>query len=66
MTSSDTPRDPRAYHPHRVDGLDRNLHRINENDFLAGTRCTCDNCVARYADSRKHLDFIMTCRGGRK
>jgi hypothetical protein len=58
--------DPRQYHPHRKDGLDRNLRRINEADFLAGTRCTCAECVDQYEESRKHLEFIMQCRGGRK
>jgi hypothetical protein len=59
-------RDPRAYHPHRKDGLDRNLGRLNEADFRAGARCTCDECIANYADSREHLKFIELCLGGRK
>mgnify|MGYP001616628606 CR=1 FL=1 len=39
--------DPRDYHPHRTDGLDRNLHRLNEADVSAGMRCTCNKCVIR-------------------
>lgn len=63
---SDDARDPRQYHPHRKDGLDKNLRRLNEADFLAGARCTCEDCCAKYADSREHLKFIELCMGGRK
>ncbi len=59
-------RDPRQYHPHRKDGLDRNLTRLNSADFLAGSRCTCDDCCTHYEDSREHLKFILLCCGGRK
>jgi hypothetical protein len=59
-------RDPREYHPHRKDGLDRNLRRLNEADFRAGSRCTCDDCVAKYEDSRKYLGDIIKLWGGRK
>lgn len=57
MTTSE--RDPREYHPHRQDGLDRNLRRLNEADYRAGYRCTCADCVSKYEDSRewkKRLD----------
>ena len=63
---TDRERDPRQYHPHRKDGLDRNLTRINEADFRAGTRCTCDDCLSKYADSREHRKFIDLCMGGPK
>lgn len=46
-------RDPRAYHPHRADGLDKNLTRLNEADFESGFRCTCDSCCSLYEDSRQ-------------
>lgn len=58
--------DRRIYHPHRKDGLDRNLRRLNEADYLAGSRCTCDDCLLKYEDSRKHLRSIELCLGGRK
>lgn len=46
---------PREYHPHRADGLDRNLRIINQADFEAGCRCTCQDCLAKYEDSRAAL-----------
>ena len=62
LTNPENERDARAYHPHRTDGLDRNLRRINEADFLAGTRCTCTDCCEKYEDSRKHRRFIDLCK----
>jgi hypothetical protein len=44
----------RVYHPHRDDGLDRNLRLLNRNDFLSGMRCTCPDCLLKYADSREY------------
>ena len=58
MGKHEIDRDPRAYHPHRKDGLDRNLRRLNEADYLAGYRCTCDDCVRQYEDSRAYLRFV--------
>jgi hypothetical protein len=56
-------RDPRAYHPHRTDGLDRNLHRLNEADFLSGMRCTCTDCLSKYEDSREWKRRTVSIRG---
>ncbi len=52
---------PYDYHPHRKDGLDKHLRRINENDFRAGTRCTCPDCCAKYEECRAHRQFILRC-----
>ena len=54
---------PRHYHPHRPDGLDRNLTRLNEADYLAGTRCTCDDCVRQYEDCRRYRNTCIVMGG---
>ncbi len=41
-----------AYHPTRKDGADRNLHKINYNDWLSGVRCICNNCCEKFESSR--------------
>ena len=33
-----------VYHPHRSDGLDRNLRKLNKADWDNGFRCTCKAC----------------------
>jgi hypothetical protein len=55
---TDEQRDTRAYHPHRKDGLDRNLTRLNEADWRVGCRCTCPDCVSKYQDSRDYLRML--------
>ena len=42
------------YHPHRPDGLDRNLRKLNKADWEYSIRCTCKACCASYESSRKH------------
>ena len=43
-----------VYHPHRLDGLDRNLRKLNKADWENGFRCTCEECCSTYESSRKH------------
>lgn len=64
--SPDIVRDPRAYHPHRKDGLDGNLTRLNDADYRAGRRCTCDVCLRQYEDARAYLRFLMASKGGQQ
>jgi hypothetical protein len=47
-TISEPDHDPRAYHPHREDGLDTNLTRVNAADYLEGYRCNCPMCVRAF------------------
>lgn len=56
------PRDPYAYHSHRADGLDCNLQRLNEADYREGRRCTCDDCLHRYADCREYRKQLQVLR----
>lgn len=51
--------DKRQYHPHRADGLDRNLTRINEADSQAGALCTCADCVREYEDCRRYKNTLI-------
>lgn len=51
------------YHPHRKDGLDKNLRRLNGADYRVGARCTCEECLNLYEDSRKWARTIAVTRG---
>ena len=33
-----------VYYPHRSDGLDHNLRKLNKADWDNGFRCTCKAC----------------------
>ena len=51
-----------VYHPHRLDGLDRNLRKINRADWINGVRCTCADCCAKYESSRIRAERIRARR----
>ena len=55
MNKEDEPTyESHEYHPTRVDGLDRNLRKLNRADWNDGFRCICKACCEAYESSRNH------------
>ena len=55
MNKEDEPTyESHEYHPTRVDGLDRNLRKLNRADWNDGYRCICKACCEDYESSRRH------------
>ena len=58
MNKEDEPTyESHEYHPTRVDGLDRNLRKLNRADWNNGYRCICKACCEAYESSRNHRQW---------